>query len=53
MDLIKASEELGNHILKFETLNAFPVPIEADELSAVEALRASLFSHSAKPYKTY
>ena len=33
-------------------LNAFPVPMEVDELSGGEALRTSLFNHSAKFHKT-
>ena len=51
-DPVKASEELGDRILKFESLNALPVPMEVDELSGGEALVTSLFNHSVKFHKT-
>ena len=46
-DSVKAYEELGDRILKFESLNGLPVPMEVDELSGGEALGTSLFNHSA------
>ena len=52
-DPIKAYEKLGDHILKFKSLNALLVPMEPDELSRGEALETSLFNHSAKFHKTY
>ena len=51
-DPVKPYEELGDRILKFESLNVLPVPMEVDELSGGEALGISLFNHSAKFYKT-
>ena len=37
--------------MKFESLNALPVPMEVDESSVGEALGTSLFNHSAKFHK--
>ena len=51
-DPVKAYEELGDGILKFESLNILPVPMEVGELSGGEALGISLLNHSAKFYKT-
>ena len=50
-DPAKAYEELGDHILKFESLNATQVPMEVGESSGGESLRPSLFNHSAKFHK--
>ena len=51
-DPVKAYEELGERIVKFESVNALPVPMEVDDLSGGEASRTSLFNHSAKFHKT-
>ena len=44
-DLAKVYDELGDHILKTESLNDLPVPIKVDELSVGEALGTSLLKH--------
>ena len=50
-DNVKAYEEIDDHILKFESLNALAVPMEVDELSRSK-VGTSLFNHSAKFHKT-
>ena len=50
-DPVKAYEELGDRILKFESQNALPVPMKVDKLSGGEALGKSFLSHSAKFHK--
>ena len=51
-DPAKAYNDLGERILKFESLNLLPVPLNLDELSGGTALGTSLLNHNAKFHKT-
>ena len=51
-DPAKAYSDLGERILKFESLNLLPVPLNLDELSGGTALGTSLLNHKAKFHKT-
>ena len=51
-DPAKAYSDLGERILKFESLNLLPVPLNLDELSGGIALGTSLLNHKAKFHKT-
>ena len=51
-DPAKAYNDLGECILKFESLNLLPVPLNLDELSGGIALGTSLLNHKAKFHKT-
>ena len=51
-DPAKAYSDLGEGILKFESLNLLPVPLNLDELSGGTALGTSLLNHKAKFHKT-
>ena len=50
-DPAKAYSDLGERILKFESLNLLPVPLNLDELSGGTALGTSLLNHKAKFHK--
>ena len=51
-DPAKAYSDLGEGILKFESLNLLPVPLNLDELSGGTALGTSLLNHKTKLNKT-
>ena len=51
-DPAKAYSDLGERILKFESLNLLPVPLNLDELSGGTALGTSLLNHKVKFNKT-
>ena len=51
-DPAKAYSDLGEGILKFESLNLLPVPLNLDELSGGTALGTSLLNHKVKFNKT-
>ena len=51
-DPAKAYSGLGERILKFESLNLLPVPLNLDGLSGGTALGTSLLNHKAKFHKT-
>ena len=51
LEVPSTDEELDDHILKSESLNALAVPMGVDELSRGKA-GTSLFNHAAKFHKT-
>ena len=51
-DPAKAYSDLGERILKFESLNLLPVPLNFNELSGGTVLGTSLLNHKAKFHKT-
>ena len=51
-DPAKAYSDLGDRILKFESLNLLPVPLNLNELSGGTALGTLLLNHKSKFRKT-